>query len=138
MDPSDPSYDRFANQFFWLYQDGFTIHGDYADHHSFYPIQNETFETFQFADWHMIAIIAEEESVGGGMSKFSVYYDGQLYGSVSNNSPLVQFLTTPWKFAGPSIYSVGLGEYLGGLDDIRFFKRALDSEEVRLLYEAQQ
>ena len=138
VDPSEPSYDRFANQFFWLYQDGFTIHGDYADHHSFYPIQNETFETFQFADWHMIAIIAEEESVGGGMSKFSVYYDGQLYGSVSNNSPLVQFLTTPWKFAGPSIYSVGLGEYLGGLDDIRFFKRALDSEEVRLLYEAQQ
>ena len=50
----------------------------------------------------------------------------------------MQFLTTPWKFAGPSIYSVGLGEYLGGLDDIRFFKRALDSEEVRLLYEAQQ
>jgi hypothetical protein len=86
----------------------------------------------------MIAIVGEEESVGGGMSKFSVYYDGQLYGSVSNNSPLVRFTTDTWEFASTTLYNVGLGEYHGGLDDIRYFKRALDSEEVRLLYEAQQ
>ncbi len=138
LNPADPNYDNIANQFFWMYPSNFTIFGDSNDRHSFWSNHNELFDTLAFADWHMIAIVGEEESVGGGMSKFSVYYDGQLYGSVSNNSPLVRFTTDTWEFASTTLYNVGLGEYHGGLDDIRYFKRALDSEEVRLLYEAQQ
>jgi len=138
LNPLDPNYNNVANQFFWIFPAGFTVFGDQSDHHSVFSQQNELFDTLQYADWHMLAMVGEEESVGGGMSKFSVYFDGQLYSSVSNNSPLVRFMTTTWEFASASLYNVGLGEYHGGIDDIRYFKRALDGEEVRLLYEAQQ
>jgi hypothetical protein len=128
-----------ADQFFWIFPTGFTVFGDGSDHHSVFVSQNELFTTLPFADWHMLAIVGEEESVGGGMTKFDVYYDAQLYASrINDPSLLVQFLTNPWFFAGPTSYATGVGEYRGGLDDIRFFKRALDSEEVRLLYEAPQ
>lgn len=130
--------DGIADQFFWVFPSGFTVFGDPADRHSVFVSQNELFTTLPFADWHMLAMVGEEESVGGGMTRFNVYYDAQLYTSVSNASPLVQFLTNPWYFAGPTSYATGVEEYRGGLDDIRFFKRALDSEEVRLLYEAAQ
>jgi hypothetical protein len=126
----------FADQFFWIFPSGFTVFGDGADHHSVFVSQNELFSTLPFADWHMLAMVGEEESVGGGMTRFNVYYDAQLYSSVSNPSPLVQFLTNPWYFAGPTTYAVSVGEYRGALDDIRFFRRALDGQEVALLYES--
>lgn len=138
LDPADPNYNHSANQFFWMFPGGFTVFGDPGDRHSVFTNQNELFDTLSFADWHMIVIVGEEESVGGGMSKFTVYYDGQLYSSVSNNSPLVKFATGIWEFAGATVYNVNVTNYLGGLDDIRYFKRALDSEEVGLLYEARQ
>jgi hypothetical protein len=86
----------------------------------------------------MTAMVGEEEAVGDGMKKFTVYFDGELYSSVSHPVTLVEFLTTPWVFAGESSLSLGNEQYRGAIDDIRFFKRALDSEEIRLLFEANQ
>jgi len=45
----------------------------------------------------------------------------------------------PWIFAGPTSYNVGIDEeYRGAIDDIRFFRRSLDEEEINLLFDAQQ
>jgi len=126
-----------ADQFFWIFPTGFTVFGDGFDRHSVFANQNELFATLPFADWHMLAMVGEEKTVAGGMLTFNVYYDGQLYSSVSNPTTTVQLTTNPWYFAGPSSYSVDLGEYRGALDDVRFFKRALDGEEVALLYQAE-
>lgn len=125
-----------ADHHFIVFPDGFQIFADPFDRHSFFPIQNTLFSTLTFADWHMLAMVGEAETVGGGMSKFTVYFDGQVYGEVTN-APDLEFFTAPWKFAGPSSYGIG-GEYIGLLDDIRFFKRSLDSQEVKMLYESQQ
>ena len=125
-----------ASQFFWVFPSGFTVFGDPGDRHSVFTNQNELFTNLTFADWHMLAMVSEEEFVNDGMKKFSVYYDGELYSSVSHPTTLVELTTQPWHFAGLTNYNVGLEEYLGGLDDIRFFDRALDSDEVKQLFEA--
>lgn len=124
-----------ASQFFWLYPEGFWVSGDHGGRHFVFPNQNELFTSLPFADWHMLAMVSEEEIVNDGMKKFSVYYDGGLYSSVSHSATLVALTTQPWHFAGLTSYNVGLEQYRGGLDDIRFFDRTLDSEEIKLLYE---
>jgi hypothetical protein len=126
-----------ANQFFWIYPKGFTVMGDCCDRHSIFANQNTLFTTIPYADWHMLAMVGRPDSASTGMAIFDVYYDGQLYTSIENTGTPVQFLTYPWTFAGLSSYSVGLSEYRGAIDDIRFFKRGLDGEEINLLYEAQ-
>ena len=83
-------------------------------------------------------MVGVEDAVNEGMKTFKVYYDGQLYTSVSHPATLVDFTLDPWIFAGASSYNVGLDQYRGAIDDIRFFKRSLDEEEIKLLFEAQQ
>ena len=46
----------------------------------------------------------------------------------------VHFFNRPWLFAGPTSYNAGVSEYRGNLDDIRFFNRSLDEEEIQMLY----
>ena len=127
-----------AHQFFWIYPSGFTVFGDGNDRHSVFTSQNELFSSLSFADWHMLAMVGVEDAVNDGMKTFNVYYDGQLYASVSHPVSLVSFFTFDWIFAGQSSYNVGLSQYLGAIDDIRFFKRALDSDEINLLYQQKQ
>jgi hypothetical protein len=83
-------------------------------------------------------MVGVEDAVDDGMKTFNVYYDGQLYASVSHPTTLVEFYTYDWIFGGLSSYSVGLSEYRGAIDDIRFFKRSLDSDEISLLYQQRQ
>jgi hypothetical protein len=129
---------NLAWQFFWVFPSGFTAFGDGNDRHSVFVTQNELFSTLPFADWHMLAMVGEENAVNDGMKTFKVYYDGQLYASVFHPTTLVQFYADPWTFAGPSSYNVGLSEYRGAIDDVRYFRRSLDEEEINLLYEAGQ
>lgn len=125
-----------AQQFFWVYPSGFTVFGDRGDRHSIFTSQNTLFSSVSFANWHMIAIVGEEDAVNEGMKTFRVYYDGQIYGEVSHPTTLVEFDTdSPWIFAGTTSYNVGLDEFRGAIDDMRFFHRALDDEEIQLLYE---
>jgi hypothetical protein len=127
-----------AHQFFWIFPSGFTVFGDGNDRHSVFTSQNELFTSLPFADWHMLAMVGVEDAVNDGMKTFNVYYDGQLYASVSHPTTLVEFFTFDWIFAGLSSYNVGLSQYRGAIDDIRFFKRSLDSDEINLLYQQQQ
>ena len=134
----DDGSSDLLNQYSVIYPDALWIFGDGYARHAFFPTQYQLPEALSFADWHMLVVVAEEETVGGGMKKFSVYFDAQLYGSVSVE-PDVRFVTDePWTFAGPdSAYGLA-GEFIGAMDDIRFFRRVLDSEEVKLLYESQE
>ena len=127
-----------ARQFFWIYPAGFTVFGDPFDRHSVFTNQNTLFNTLPFADWHMVAMVGIEDVINEGMKTFKVYYDGQLYTSVTHPTTLVDFDLEPWIFAGASSYNVGLSEYRGAIDDIRFFRRSLDEEEINLLYESEQ
>ncbi|NOZ52702.1 MAG: LamG domain-containing protein [Gammaproteobacteria bacterium] len=129
---------NLARQFFWIYPSGFTVFGDGSDRHSVFTNQNELFTTLPFADWHMLAMVGEEDAVNDGMKTFKVYYNGQLYANVSHPTTLVDFALDAWIFAGASSYNVGLDQYRGAIDDIRFFKRSLDEEEINLLFDAQQ
>jgi len=131
------STNNLARQFFWVFPDGFTVFGDGNDRHSVFANQNELFTTLPFADWHMLAMVSEEDAVNEGMKTFKVYYDGQLYSSVSHPTTLVDFAMESWVFAGASSYG-GLEQYRGAIDDIRFFKRSLDEEEINLLFNMQQ
>lgn len=123
-----------ADQWFVVGQSDFIVMGDANDRHSIWPGSNNLFTGYDLADWHMLAIVADDEMASNdvGMNRYQVYLDGQLYGSIVNNSPLVRFYpAASWTFAGQSSYS--FGDYIGGIDDIRFFTRALDREEIQML-----
>lgn len=129
-----------AEQFMWLYPSGMTLFGNPFDRYSFFSTWDDGVVQFPFADWHMVAVVGAEPAAGEGMRSFRVYFNGEFFGERKQppDRTLVHFFTLPWLFAGPSSYNVGLQEYRGKLDDVRFFKRSLDEEELHLLYEASQ
>ena len=55
--------------------------------------------------------------------------------SIRNRSTRVSYFTFDWIFAGGTSYNVSVEEYLGAIDDIRFFERSLDGDEINLLYQ---
>jgi hypothetical protein len=126
-----------AEQFMWVYPSGMQIFGNPFDRYSFFSTWDDGVDQFPFANWHMVTIVGEELTVGEGMRSFKVYINGQFFGERTQgvDRGFVHFFNRPWFFAGPTSYNVGLSEYRGNLDDIRFFKRSLDEEEVRMLYE---
>lgn len=129
--------DSFAEQFMWVYPTGMQIFGNPFDRYSFFSRWDDGVDQFPFANWHMITIVGEELNVGEGMRSFKVYINGQFFGERTQDIDrgFVHFFNRPWFFAGPTSYNVGVSEYRGNLDDIRFFKRSLDEEEIQMLYE---
>jgi hypothetical protein len=135
-----PAGQNTADQFMWLYRDGMTAFGDGFDRHSVFSHQQDVAGkiALEFARWHLVTIVGEEEVIGEGMKRFSVYFDGQLYAARRHSTTLVQFLMEPWFFGGTSSYAVPVQPYRGAFDDLRFFPRALDADEVRTLFDGQQ
>lgn len=82
-------------------------------------------------EWHHLAVSVGEEYI-------SVYENGQLLGAVPTNHTIINNSSTNLYF-GDWLSSVvpNYSSFLGDLDDIAIYNRALSEQEIQQLYTAQ-
>jgi hypothetical protein len=81
---------------------------------------------FRAEDWHHVAMVWENLDTGRADARGSLYVDGRLIGTLGPRE-----IAMNWDIARTGIYfAVG---YIGLMDELALFGRALEPREVRLL-----
>ncbi|MEO1268600.1 MAG: LamG domain-containing protein, partial [Myxococcota bacterium] len=83
---------------------------------------------------HIVGVLADTADNFTDADTFLLYYDGQLRSATltQDSAPTVE--PGPWTI-GSGVTRLTYLPFVGDLDDIRFYNRALSPEEVRILFE---
>jgi hypothetical protein len=99
-------------------------------------IQKQAVSTATYNDgrWHhAVATISANDSI-------KLYVDGMLQESTTIGTPFSTYTTSYWRIGGwknaqGSPYNGSDGYFLGSLDDVRIYNRALSAGEIQSLYD---
>jgi len=88
--------------------------------------------------WHLVAMTVERSSTACGNSCGTWYLDGSSIGTFDPSAHFGALNSTGIPLIiGAQGASVGLGEFfIGGIDEVELFDRALNATEVQALYKA--